>query len=194
MTLPTFEPAPFLPVSDPQQLKAFTDPLRNRILHLLADREMTNQQLATSLDEPQAKVLYHVRFLLDAGLIVLVDQRVKGGNVEKYYRATARIYGFRPTPADRDALTGPMSAAAIEAIMQELVASRQLWPDQQFFQEGRRARLSPDRAEEFYTRLLGLLDEFWGPLEEAEYPDHEEEDHPLMSFAAVMYRFPGDEQ
>jgi hypothetical protein len=57
----TAEPVPFQIVSDPRQLKAFTDPIRNRILHILADRPATNQQLATTLGEPGAKVLHHVR-------------------------------------------------------------------------------------------------------------------------------------
>lgn len=186
----SFEPVPFLPVSDPKQLKAFTDPLRNRILHLLADREATNQQLAATLDEPQAKVFYHLRFLVNAGLVVLVDQRVKGGNVEKYYRSTARIYGFRPEPADRDAITGPMSAASLEAVTQEVMASRRLWPDQPLYQEGRRTRLSRERADEFSTRLLALLDEYW---EFVDNPDNEDSDNPIMSLAMVMYRFPGGE-
>lgn len=69
----SFEPVPFQIVSDPQRLKAFTDPLQIRILHILADPEAANQQLARSLGEPQGKVLHHVRFLLDADLIRLVE-------------------------------------------------------------------------------------------------------------------------
>ncbi len=186
----SFEPIPFQPVSDPRQLKAFTDPMRNRILHILAGREATNQQLAALLDQPQAKVLYHVRFLVDAGLVVLVDQRVKGGNVEKYYRASARTYGFRPDPADAGALAGEVSGAGLEAVTQEVLASRKLWPDQPHFWEGRRARLSAERQAEFNDRLLALLTEFWGKVDE---PEAGEPDDDLMAFAMVMYRFPGDE-
>ena len=185
-----FEPKPFQIVSNLRQLKAFTDPIRNRILHILADREATNQQLASMLNEPQAKVLHHVRFLLDAGLIVLVEQQVRGGNVEKFYRATARVYGFRPDPADVQEISGPVSGAGLEAITQELIASLKVWPDQPLYWEGRRARMSPDRAAEFNRRLLSLLTEFWGDLEETETGNPEDA---LMSIATVMYRFPGDE-
>lgn len=52
-----FEPAPFQVVSDLRQLKAFTDPIRNRVLHILAIQEATNQQRATLIDEPQTRVL-----------------------------------------------------------------------------------------------------------------------------------------
>ena len=106
----SFEPAPFLPVSEPKQLKAISDARRARILRILADREATNQQLAAALGEPQARVLHHVRVLLDAGLIRLVDERVRGGNVEKYYRATARLFGFRPGPEETAPIDGGVFA------------------------------------------------------------------------------------
>jgi DNA-binding transcriptional ArsR family regulator len=185
-----FEPEPFRVVSDPKQLKAFTDPMRNRLLHLLASQEATNQQLAAILGEPQAKVFHHVRFLLDAGLIKLVEQRVRGGNVEKFYRATARVYGFRPDPADVETLSGPVSGALFESVTQELVASLKLWPAQPLYWVTRRARLSPERQSEFNNRLLALLEEFWGRLDEPAPADPEAD---LMAFAGVMYRFPGNE-
>jgi len=182
-----FEPMPFQVVSDLRQLKAFTDPIRNRLLHILADRKATNQQLAALLEEPQAKVLHHVRFLLDAGLIVLVDQQVRGGNVEKFYRATARVYGFRPNPGDIETLSGPVSGAIFESVTQELVASLRLWPEQELYWETRRARLTPARAAEFDRRLLALIDEFW---DAADAPD--DQDAVRMAVATTMYRFPGD--
>jgi DNA-binding transcriptional ArsR family regulator len=184
-----FEPEPFQVVSDLRQLKAFTDPIRNRLLHILASQEATNQQLAAMLDESQAKVLHHVRFLLDVGLVTLVEQRVRGGNVEKLYRATARLYGFRPDPADVETLSGPVSGAIFESVTQELVASLKLWPDQPLYWETRRARLSPARAREFDTRLLALIAEFWGELGEPAAGDPEAD---LMAFATTMYRFPGN--
>lgn len=182
-----FEPEPFQVISESRQLKAFTDPLRNRLLHILSDKQATNQQLASMLNESQAKVLYHVRFLLDAGLIVLVDQVVRGGNVEKYYRATARIYGFRPDAEDAASFSGSVSGAGLEAVTQELMASLHLWPDQPLYWEGRRARLSPERAEEFDLKLRALLAEYWGELDA---PESGDADDPMMSVATVMYRFP----
>jgi DNA-binding transcriptional ArsR family regulator len=177
------EPIPFQVVTDPHQLKAFTDPIRNRILHILADHPATNQQLAAALDEPGAKVLHHVRALLDADLIRLVDQRIKGGNVEKYYRATARLYGFRPEPADMETLSG----AVFETVTQELVASLRLWPDQPVEWEGRRARIAPERLAAFQQRLGDLVNEYWGGPDS---PVADDPDADLMAFASVRFRFP----
>jgi len=186
-----FAPKPFQAVSDLRQLKAFADPMRNRLLHILGDREATNQHLAALLDEPQAKVLHHVRVLLDAGLIVLVEQRVRGHNIEKLYRATARVYGFRPEPADVETISGPVSGAIFESVTQELVASLTLWPDQPLYWETRRTHLSPDRVAEFDRRLLALIAEFWGELD-APIADDADADAELMGFATATYRFPGD--
>lgn len=186
----SFEPAPFQAVSEPKQLKAVADPTRNRILHILGSREATNQQLAATLDQPQAKVLHHVRVLLDAELIHLVRQQVRGGNVEKFYRASARLYGFRPAPSDVEAFAGPVALAGLESVSQELMASLKAWPDQPLYWEGRRAEMPPERVAEFNERLLALIGEFWGS---PDAPAQEKGDEDVMSFATVMYRFPGNE-
>ncbi len=180
-----YQPDPFRIVSDPRQLKALSDPLRNRVLRILADREATNQQLAEMLDQPQAKVFHHVRVLLDTGLIRLVDQRIRGGNVEKYYRASARLFGFRPGPEE----TAPLAGAVFESITQELVASVTLWPDPPPIWEGRRARIPADRLAEFEERLRALIEEYWGSPEK---PAEDNPDADTMAFIALTYRFPGE--
>jgi DNA-binding transcriptional ArsR family regulator len=180
-----FEPQPFQIVSESQQLKAFADPIRNRIIHILGDHEATNQQLAVALGEPQAKVLHHVRFLLDAGLIRLVDQRIKGGNVEKFYRATARIYGIRAEPVAESLIAAPV----LEAVLQEVVISETLWPDQRQGWEIRRNRISPERLREFTGRLNLLIAEYWGGPDHPAIPDPGAD---LFGFASITYRHPGD--
>lgn len=189
-----FEPQPLQVVSDPQQLKAFTDPLRIRVLNVLKQRAATNQQIADALGEPHAKVLYHVRFLLETGLIRLVDQQIKGGNVEKYYRAVARLFSVRP---DSGAEPFPLASAEFEVVQQEVAASQIAWPDQGLAWEMRRVRLPPARAAEFYTRFLGLIAEYWGgppsvaAADAGQIPSPEEDPTaPTLCFAAVVYRDP----
>src|SRR5262249_49734100 len=153
--------AAFQIVDAPEQLRAFTDPLRVRVLELLSEREATNQQIAQTLVQPQARGLHHVRYLLDCGLIRLVDTRIKGGNVRKDYRATARIFGIRP-PRE---LAADVTAAQFDALAQEVAASAALWPERDKDHprwEGRSARLSQERLDEFHRRLLALIAEYWG--------------------------------
>jgi DNA-binding transcriptional ArsR family regulator len=156
-----FSPVPYFEVSAPTQLKVFTDPLRIRVLNVLSRRDATNQQVSDSLDEPTAKVLYHVRFLLDAGLIRLVRTEVKGGNVEKYYRAIA--HRFALTPFDDGATDLGMGAttALLDAARHEILSSVARWPDQDAMFERRPGAFDASRLGEFRERLAGLVDEFW---------------------------------
>jgi DNA-binding transcriptional ArsR family regulator len=187
----SFEPVPMYVVTDPQQLKAFTDALRIRVVNFLKQRAATNQQVADALGEPQAKVLYHVRFLLDAGLIRLVDQQIKGGNVEKYYRAIAHLFALRP---EEGIASLPLASAEIEAVQQEVAASQAAWPDQLLPFELRRVRLPPERVDEFYQRLVDLIAEYWGGPQSVQDTDptipNEDPMAPMRCFAAVIYRDP----
>ena len=121
-----FVPAPYCEVSQPSQLKVFTDPLRIRVLNVLARREATNQQVADSLGEPTAKVLYHVRFLGEAGLIRLVRTEVKGGNVEKYYRAIALAFTLSPAREGMPEFELGATSAVLEAVRHEAAYSAEV--------------------------------------------------------------------
>lgn len=188
-----FEPEPFLIVDSPEQLKAFTDPLRVRVCSILCERAATNQQIADALEQPHARVLHHVRSLLDAGLIVLVDQQIKGGNVEKYYRAVARSFGLRPGPE----LRRDVVLSEVEAFQQEVAASSALWPHQPAQLETRLARLSDARFAEFQRRLLDLLTEYWGGVRRTEAgelvgepPPNQEPTAPSRRLFAAIYLDP----
>jgi DNA-binding transcriptional ArsR family regulator len=180
----TFEPAASMPVDDPKQIRAFSDPLRVRVLVVLTEREATNQQLADSLGEPQAKVLYHLRVLVEAELIRLVRTRVKGGNVEKYYRAVARTFELRPSPELRAEIVG----AEAGALTRDLAVSGERYPDGQRLL-ARSRRLRPDQIEAFFERLTALADEFW-PVDAEEDADDDSHGYVL---AAFVYRNPRDD-
>jgi DNA-binding transcriptional ArsR family regulator len=191
MPMTSVTPRAVQSVDCPQQLKAFTDPLRIRILVALAERAATNQQLADMLGAPQANVLYHLRFLLKVDLILLVGTQVKGGNVEKYYRAVARTFDLQLAPDLRPRVTG----AEFVALGQEVAASAGAWPEQppRFVARGR--RVSPAQAAAFFARLQAFLAEFWSDphaqapdaLSEADTEDAAP-DAALFYCAAVVYR------
>ena len=77
-----------LTLDRPDQLKALGHPLRLRVLDTLgdSDRPLTNRELARKLEVDPGHLHFHVRMLLNAGLIERVQ--VKGGR-EKPYRAVA---------------------------------------------------------------------------------------------------------
>lgn len=180
-----FTPQPYCVVESPEQIKAFTDPLRVRVLGILRRRAATNQQIADELGETHAKVLYHIRFLQNAGLIKLVETQVKGGNVEKYYRAVAQIFDIRPAPGDvqRDvALIKPV----LDRVRAEMLASVMLFPSEVAYFHNRTAHLTPEQLESFNQRLVELIAEYWQP-ETPSDPSAVE-----VRLGAFMYRDPGD--
>lgn len=182
-----FTPEPVMIIESPEQIKAFTDALRIRVLNLLRERAATNQQVADLLGEAHSKVLYHIRYLCEVGLIRLVDTQIKGGNVEKYYRAVARLFDLRPGSYDvqRDvAVVKP----TVDRLRAEMLASVMLYPAVDAFMHIRSARLPDAQIEEFNSRLLELMSEYWGL---PETPDSAEA-FEKTRLAVFIYRDPGD--
>jgi DNA-binding transcriptional ArsR family regulator len=152
-----FEPVGSLAVTEPSRIKCFADPLRVRILTLLAEREATNQQIADALGQPQAKVLYHLRYLQRARLIRIVRRRVRGPNVEKFYRAVARTFDLRVP----DALRPGVLNAELETLAANVADSARRHPGTPPRILIRRGVRSPDDATRFFERLKALIDEEW---------------------------------
>ncbi|SED02974.1 DNA-binding transcriptional regulator, ArsR family [Amycolatopsis tolypomycina] len=102
------------------EAKALAHPLRLRILRLCWQGELTNKQLADRLGRDPGTVLYHVRQLLDAGLLEPAPVRTgESGALEKPYRAKARSWWLDDPPnSEADAALAP-----IEAVQDELRAA-----------------------------------------------------------------------
>jgi DNA-binding transcriptional ArsR family regulator len=85
-----------LTIDRPEQLKALGHPLRLRVLEMLGQSEgqyLTNRELAQRLGVDPGHLHFHVRMLLKAGLIALVET---GRGREKPYRAVARTVRVAP--------------------------------------------------------------------------------------------------
>ena len=85
-----------LEIDRPDQLKALGHPLRLRVLETLGadeDDELTNRELANRLGVDPGHLHFHVRMLLNAGLIELAE---RSGGREKPYRAVARHVRVAP--------------------------------------------------------------------------------------------------
>jgi len=103
------------------QLQALAHPLRQRILRLLSGEPRTNKQLASRLETSPGKLHFHVRELEKAGLIALVEERPRGGIIEKYYRAIARNITLDFPVGERAMTDGGLTIATLEAARQEYV-------------------------------------------------------------------------
>jgi DNA-binding transcriptional ArsR family regulator len=138
-----------------REVGAYLHRTRLSILDALGAGPATLSQIAAALGVHPANLTRHVRILEAAGLIVLVEKRDTGRNLEKYYRAAARSFEVAP---DARALTAPHKIALAMA-RSELSAALARLPDRspgavQVFSVG--ARLTPRRRREFLRALARL--------------------------------------
>jgi DNA-binding transcriptional ArsR family regulator len=87
-----YEPKGVIVVKDPAVAKLFSDQLRRQILHLVTHKEMSAADLVKTLDRNYSSVVYHLRQLEDAGLVVKARTEVVQNKLQLYYRAAA--YSF----------------------------------------------------------------------------------------------------
>ena len=138
-----------------REAKALAHPLRIRILRLCTLQELTNKQLADRLGSEPGTVFYHVRMLVEAGLLQPAPVRTgESGALEKPYRATGSTWW----------LDGPLNAAEpdarfapIEAFQDEL---REAGPESVQTFARFLLHLSPEDVEELDRRILAVLDEY----------------------------------
>lgn len=79
---------------DTDQLEAMVrvlrDPLLRRILFAVEARpDSTIRQIAERLGEPSRRVRHHLTVLLEAGFVVVHEERYRGGVIERTYRSSA---------------------------------------------------------------------------------------------------------
>ena len=79
-----------LVLRDLECIKAIAHPRRIDILKAFKATPLSAKQLSQLLDEPHAKINYHIKTLYKVGVLDLVEEKVKSGIVEKYYYPTAK--------------------------------------------------------------------------------------------------------
>ena len=153
---PDYQLADRMALTTPAQVKAIGHPLRTTILQLLHERAATVTELAAAVQRPKSTVAHHVDVLTRNGLLRVVRTRKVRAIEERFYGRTARMFHVaaeRP-PAGEEM---PRDFNDFE------VAARESAPA---FEQGRlwgfirHARLSEDRASQFWDRMAELVDEF----------------------------------
>ena len=79
-----------LVLRDLESIKAIAHPRRIDILKAFEKEPLSAKQLSQMLDEPHAKINYHIKTLYKVGILELVEEKIKSGIVEKYYYPTAK--------------------------------------------------------------------------------------------------------
>jgi predicted ArsR family transcriptional regulator len=166
------------------QAKAAAHPLRQRILRLCGQQPMTNKQLADRLNTQPGTTLYHVRLLVEAGLLEPAPVRTgASGALEKPYRSTGRSwwlsgYGDTDEGEPYDDRSDEHAVAHIEAFQAEL---REAGPGSVRTSARFMLHLSEQEVQELDRRLLVVLDEYI-------QTDHQRLDRPAVGGIVVLHR------
>jgi len=168
-------------LSSEREIGAYMHRTRMSILAALGAGPATVSQIAARVGVHPANLTRHVRILEDADLIVLVEKRDTGRNLEKYYQAAAHSFDVAP---DANALTAPHKIALAMA-RSELSAALARLPDTspgtvQVFSIG--ARLGRKRTRDFVRALAALAAEFEAASEEEG-----------ATFRMTLAMFPGED-
>jgi Helix-turn-helix domain len=145
------------------QAKAASHPLRLRILRLCGQQPLTNKQLADRLHCQPGTTLYHVRLLVEAGLLEPAAIRTgASGALEKPYRSTGQswwlsAYGDAEGGEPYDDRSDDSSLASIQAFQAEL---REAGPGSVRTYARFMLHLSEEDTRELDRRLLAVLDEY----------------------------------
>jgi DNA-binding transcriptional ArsR family regulator len=112
-------------VGDSAGLAAILSPLRRRMLESL-DGPDSASGLARRLRMPRQKINYHLRKLEQAGLVELVEEKIRRGCVERFVRVTARAFVVSPEfleglAADPESIADRYSSAYLVAAAARLV-------------------------------------------------------------------------
>ena len=134
----------------PARMKALGDPLRSTILDLVLERAMTVTELAARLRRPKGSVAYHVKVLVDVGLLQVVRTQKVRAIEERYYGRTGRTIVLDHGPGEVPFLNEVLAEMDLQ-YPDDLAAGGFTY---------RRARIPRERADEYIERLFQLTLEF----------------------------------
>jgi hypothetical protein len=79
-------------IGEPRLARALTRELTRRILMCFAGAARSVSDVASTVDEPVGKVFYHVRRLVDLGLLRVARAERRQGKPVKYYQSVAETF------------------------------------------------------------------------------------------------------
>lgn len=114
--------------TDPEKARALENDLRAKILDMLADREMTIEEIHDELgrrgeEKAETTVRHHVNVLTEAGMVELSRLEEAGGGTRKYYRSNTRVFSYDlPDGAEDDLEAAAASTRkALRGLVEDLV-------------------------------------------------------------------------
>lgn len=108
----------------PEKAKALENDFRAKIVDMLADEELTIEEIHAGLQQRGEKkaettVRHHVNILQDAGIVELARLEDAGGGTRKYYKSNTRVYSYELPDGAEETLAGAL--ATVRADLKESI-------------------------------------------------------------------------
>lgn len=106
--------------TDPEKAEALENDLRAKIVDMLADEEMTIEEIHDELEQrgeekAETTVRHHVNVLKDAGIVELSRLEEAGGGTLKYYQSNTRVFSYE-LPDEAESLFAEMAPTVREEL------------------------------------------------------------------------------
>lgn len=185
-------------ISDVEELKAISDPIRLRILEAMvahANESWTVKRIAKALDVGPTKLYHHVNILEEHGFIRVAGTRVVSGIIETSYRIAQLSVRLDRGMMSASHATGGSGVHDVLAVVFDTAREdieRALTsglidgendPLRQLLIRGL-TRLSPERAHELRERLTAIVEEFGAT------PDTADADPDAQPFGYLISLYP----
>ncbi|MEU8249932.1 helix-turn-helix domain-containing protein [Nonomuraea sp. NPDC048916] len=146
-----------------EQAEALLKPQRVEVLRQLAEPR-TCTEVAQQLGQTPQRVYYHVKRLVDAGLVDLVSERKVRGILEGIYQAAARSYWLSPRLVGRIGLRKAQDELSLgylldlmEEVQADIAALDRTAPELPSIGLSGEIRVLPENRQEFLNDLHTLM-------------------------------------
>lgn len=146
-----------------EQAEALLKPQRIEVLRQLAEPRSCTE-VAKRLGQTQQRVYYHVKRLVDAGLVTQVAERKVRGIHEGVYQASARSYWLSPRLVGRLGLRQARDQMSLgylldlmEEVQADVAALDRTAPELPSLGVSGEIRVRPDQRQEFFNDLQTVL-------------------------------------
>jgi DNA-binding transcriptional ArsR family regulator len=150
-----------------EQAEALLKPQRVEVLRQLAEPRSCTE-VASELGQTPQRVYYHVKRLVDAGLVDLISERKVRGIHEGIYRAGARSYWLSPSLVGRiglrrtnDDLSLGYLLNLVEEVQADVAALDRASPELPSIGVSGEIRVPPERRQEFLDDLRTTLQDLF---------------------------------
>lgn len=155
-------------LEDIEQAEALLKPQRIEVLRQLAEPRSCGE-VAARLEQTPQRVYYHVRRLVDAGLVEQVSERKVRGISEGIYQAGARSYWLSPRLVGRigglrksqDAMSLGYLLDLMEDVQHDVAALDRTAPELPSIGVSGEIRVRPESRQEFFDDLQTALQDLF---------------------------------